>query len=152
MPFVRSEEELSYSRELQDAIDMNMEAAERDQELHCWFLEKPYTSTYLMRGDSLQTQVLEFESRPTTAVFNSIFRRMAQLRHACVSFGGLSTALGDCARLLANLRGSSYVVRVVTSLVCLMLQRFWRQHPAVRSCVTLVCNAWFTIVSFVCFI
>lgn len=85
MPFPRCEQELSYCRLLQVAIDAIMEVVTEDPELKCWFLDKPYTDVYLMRGGTHQTQVLELEARQKAAVRNPIFVWWHNLKMFAVS-------------------------------------------------------------------
>lgn len=71
--FVRCEQELCYCRKLQEAIDANMELAERYPELKCWCYDKPYTNTYLMRGRTLRTRALMLEICQKEAVRSLVF-------------------------------------------------------------------------------
>lgn len=79
-PFVRCEQELMYCRQKRDAIDANMEVAEADPELNCWFFGKPYTNLYLMRGSTHWTRVLEIEIRQRAAERNPIFAGLHNLK------------------------------------------------------------------------
>lgn len=72
MTFARYGQELVYCRWLRDAIDTNVEVAERDPELQCWLSNKPYTFMNLMRGPTHRTRALRFEIRHRAAVRNPI--------------------------------------------------------------------------------
>lgn len=63
-----------------NAIDANVEEAERDPELKYWFIKKPYANMYLMRDGTHRTRALKTEIRHLTAVRNSIFVRWYNLR------------------------------------------------------------------------
>lgn len=73
MPFLPCEQELSYWRRFQDAIDARVKVEDGDSQLQCWFLDKTYTSQYLMHGGAHRTHTMTFELCKRTAVQNPLF-------------------------------------------------------------------------------
>lgn len=73
MQNVRCEQELSHCCQLPVAIDKNMKVAEGDPELQCWFLQRPFTSMYIISGGICRKRASELKVRHRTALRNLIF-------------------------------------------------------------------------------
>lgn len=73
MPFIRCQQGMWYCRTLRDAVIARMKVEDRDLHLRCWFLNKPYSSSYSLHGRPYRTRSLELKVWQHTAVRNSLF-------------------------------------------------------------------------------